>query len=70
MMYLVTFFNNGAPVCHWHGFATYGDARRALADADASIPLHWDWAIHGAEDDPAPARIRLTTDWGWSGQSV
>jgi hypothetical protein len=45
MMYLVTFFNNGAPVCHWHGFATYGDARRAIADADASIPLHWDWRI-------------------------
>ena len=49
MMYLVTFTNNGAPVCHWHGFATYADARRAIADADLSIPLAWDWRISVAD---------------------
>ena len=69
-MYIVTFTNNGAPVCHWHGFATYADARRAIADADLSIPLAWDWVIHGADDDAAPLRIKLTTAWGWSGQSA
>jgi hypothetical protein len=55
-MYVVTFTNNGAPVCHWHGFATYGDARRAIADADMSIPMHWDWRIDAAPDASAAAR--------------
>jgi len=55
-MYVVTFTNAGKPVCHWHGFATYADARRAIADADASIPLAWDWRIDDAPDASAPAR--------------
>ena len=63
-MFVVTFTNNGAPVCHWHGFATYGDARRAIADADMAIPMHWDWRIDAAPGWPVtahtgqPARVR------------
>ena len=55
-MYIVTFTNNGAPVCHWHGYATYADARRAIADADSSIPFAWDWRIDAAPDASAAAR--------------
>lgn len=55
-MYVVTFLNNGAPVCHWAGFATYSEARRAIADADMSIPLAWDWRIDAAPDASAADR--------------
>lgn len=56
MTYIVTFTHNGAPVCHWHGYATYADARRAIADADMAIPFAWDWRIDAAPDASAVAR--------------
>jgi hypothetical protein len=54
MTYIVTFTNNGAPVCHWHGYATYADARRAIADADMSIPCIGTGALTPPRMRPPP----------------
>lgn len=43
--YSVIFTAAGETVRTWTGFATRTDARRAIADADLLIPLHWDWVI-------------------------
>lgn len=36
----------------WPGYATYEEARRALRDADLTIPIHWDHEITNAPLPP------------------
>jgi hypothetical protein len=43
--YSIVFTERGRPVRTWTGYATWADARRAIADADLVIPFHWDWTI-------------------------
>ena len=59
MPYSINFipFGSSTPARTWTGYATYQDARAALRDADAVIPIHWDHQI--VEDDAPPPAPRF-----------
>lgn len=37
--------DSAKPAAVWPGYESYTAARRALADADQMIPIHWDHEI-------------------------
>jgi hypothetical protein len=44
-MYTVIFTRAGEEMRRWTGYATRGEARAAIRDADMIIPLSWSWII-------------------------
>lgn len=44
-MYQIKFTQDGIQVQLWTGYASYGDAVRALRDADSIIPFRWESSI-------------------------
>jgi L-ascorbate metabolism protein UlaG (beta-lactamase superfamily) len=43
--YRIIFTEFGERKQVWDGYASYGEARRAIIDADLIIPFHWDHTI-------------------------
>jgi hypothetical protein len=51
-MYQIRFTQDGQQVQIWTGYASHGDAWRAIKDSDSLIPFRWEYVI---EAQPHPA---------------
>lgn len=46
MQYMIEFTNNGEVMSRHIGYLSYGEARRAVSDMDALIPITWEYTIY------------------------